>query len=95
MKVLKLLTITNMITFKQHYITEASAEGKNLHMTHIEDQVLYGGVQGARDAITALRSMRDMLAGNSEQSYDVAAKFDGAPAIFVVGPTQSPVELIT
>jgi hypothetical protein len=72
-----------MISFKQHYITEASAEGKNLHMTHLEDQVLYGGVQGAREAITALRSMRDMLAGHSEQSYDIAAKFDGAPAIFV------------
>lgn len=52
-------------------------------MTHIEDQVLYGGVQGAREALTALRSMRDMLAGHSSQSYDVAAKFDGAPAIFV------------
>lgn len=72
-----------MITFKQHYLTEASAEGKNLHMTHIEDQVLYGGVKGAHEAIIALRSMRDMLAGNSPQSYDVAAKFDGAPAIFV------------
>jgi hypothetical protein len=72
-----------MITFKQHYITEASTEGKNVHITHIEDQILYGGVQGAREAITALRSMRDMLAGNSEQSYDIAAKFDGAPAIFV------------
>jgi hypothetical protein len=71
-----------MITFKQ-YITEASTEGKNLHMVHIEDQVLYGGVKGAREAIIALRSMRDMLAGNSPQSYDVAAKFDGAPAIFV------------
>jgi hypothetical protein len=71
-----------MISFKQHYLTEASAEGKNVHITHLEDQVLYGGVQGAREAITALRSMRDMLAGHSEASYDVAAKFDGAPAIF-------------
>jgi hypothetical protein len=71
-----------MKSFKQH-ITEASTEGKNLHMVHIEDQVLYGGVKGAREAIIALRSMRDMLAGNSPQSYDVAAKFDGAPAIFV------------
>jgi hypothetical protein len=71
-----------MKSFKQH-ITEASVEGKNLHMVHIEDQVLYGGVKGAREAIIALRSMRDMLAGNSPQSYDVAAKFDGAPAIFV------------
>lgn len=71
-----------MKSFKQH-LTEASSEGKNLHMVHIDDQVLYGGIKGAREAIIALRSMRDMLAGNSPQSYDVAAKFDGAPAVFV------------
>jgi hypothetical protein len=74
-----------MISFKQHYLTEASTAVKRNtgHITHLEDQVLYGGVQGAREALVALRSMRDMLAGNSPQSYDIAAKFDGAPAIFV------------
>jgi hypothetical protein len=73
-----------MISFKQHYIIESPKTIRNTgHMTHIEDQVLYGGVQGAREALVALRSMRNMLAGNSPQSYDVAAKFDGAPAIFV------------
>ena len=39
------------------YITE----NKNTHMTHIEDKVVYGGVNGARQAIMALRSLRDML----------------------------------
>ena len=70
-----------MKTFKQH-ITEASAEGKNVHMMHIEDSVFYSGVNGVREAILALRSMRDMLAGHSPQSLDIAAKFDGAPAVF-------------
>jgi hypothetical protein len=36
-------------------------EQKNTHMTHIEDKVLYGGVKGTRDAILALRSLREMV----------------------------------
>ena len=49
-------------------------------MTHIEDKVLYGGVKGTRDAIMALRSMRDMLGG--EHDGNVSVKWDGAPAVF-------------
>jgi hypothetical protein len=55
-------------------------EQKNTHMTHIEDKVLYGGVNGTRDAIMALRSMRDMLGG--EHDGNVSVKWDGAPAVF-------------
>jgi hypothetical protein len=69
-----------MDSFKQ-YISENKG-GKNTHMTHIEDRVIYGGVTGAREAIFALRSMRDMLAGNSSTSHDVTVKWDGAPAVF-------------
>ena len=63
-------------------ILEAAKAGKNTHMTHIEDAVIYGGVKGAREAIFALRSLRDMLAGNSNSSTDVTVKWDGAPAVF-------------
>ena len=49
-------------------------------MTHIEDKVIYGGVKGTRDAIMALRSLRDMLKG--EHDGNVSVKWDGAPAIF-------------
>ena len=55
-------------------------EQKNTHMTHIEDKVLYGGVNGTREAIMALRSLRDMLGG--EHAGNVSIKWDGAPAIF-------------
>ena len=58
-------------------------EEQNKHMTHIEDQVIYGGVNGCREAILALRSMRDMLAGHTDKPVDVTVKWDGAPAIFV------------
>src|SRR5210317_1778266 len=70
-----------MKTFNQ-YITEE----KNTHMTHIEDKVLYGGVSGTREAINALRELRDVLKG--EKASDVSVKWDGAPAIFAaIDPT--------
>lgn len=69
-----------MESFKT-YLSEATS-GKNTHMTHIEDRVIYGGVKGAREAIFALRAMRDMLAGTSSKNYDVTVKWDGAPAVF-------------
>jgi hypothetical protein len=65
-----------MKTFKQ-LLFEASAPGKNTHMTHLEDLVIYGGVDGTRQAINALRSMRDMLAGNAKASTAVTVKWDG------------------
>ena len=56
------------------------SEQKNTHMTHIEDKVLYGGVDGTRQAINALRALRDMLQG--KHKGDISVKWDGAPAIF-------------
>ena len=64
-----------MINFNE-YITEQ----KNTHMTHIEDKVIYGGVNGTRQAIMALRELRDMLRGEHDGS--VSVKWDGAPSIF-------------
>jgi hypothetical protein len=57
-------------------------EEKNTHMEHIEDNVLNGGVQGARESINFLRGIRDMLAGSSDASVSASVKWDGAPAIF-------------
>ena len=59
---------------------EFITEQKNTHMTHIEDKVIYGGVNGTREAILALRSLRDTLGGVHEGSISV--KWDGAPAVF-------------
>ena len=60
------------------YLTET----KNTHMEHIEDNVLNGGVQGARESIKFLQSLRDMLSGSSASAVSVSVKWDGAPAIF-------------
>jgi len=64
-----------MISFK-----ESITEQKNTHMTHIEDKVIYGGVKGTREAILALRSLRDTLGGVHDGN--VSVKWDGAPAVF-------------
>ena len=57
-------------------------EAKNLHLEHLEDEVLNNGVVGTRGAINFLQSLRDMLAGSSKSSVNVTVKWDGAPAIF-------------
>lgn len=69
-----------MLGFTQ-YLTE-SKEGKNLHLEHIEDEVLNNGVQGTKAAINFLKSLRDMLAGHSSGSVDITVKWDGAPSLF-------------
>lgn len=56
--------------------------GKNLHLEHIEDEIINFGVDGGRAAINFLRSLRDMLAGSSRSSVNMTVKWDGAPAIF-------------
>ena len=69
-----------MITFAE-YLAEG-AEGKNLHLEHLEDEVVNNGVNGTRAAINFLQSLRDMLAGSTKSSVNVTVKWDGAPAVF-------------
>ena len=69
-----------MISFKQ-LITEDKG-GKNLHLEHLEDEILNYGVEGGRAAINFLRSLRDMMAGATRSSVNMTVKWDGAPAIF-------------
>ena len=72
-----------MIRFNEYLI-----EAKNTHMEHIEDNVLNGGVDGARQSINFLRSLRDMLAGHSNVKPNTTVKWDGAPAVFAgIDPT--------
>ena len=66
-----------MLNFRNYLV-----EQKNTHMEHAEDDVLNNGVNGARNAINALRAVRDMLAGHTHKKVDVTVKWDGAPAIF-------------
>ena len=72
-----------MQSFTQHILSEAAAAGKNLHLEHIEDEILNFGVPGGRAAINFIQSLRDMFAGESKGKVDISVKWDGAPAIFV------------
>ena len=56
--------------------------GKNLHLEHIEDEILNFGVPGGRAAINFMRSLRDMFSGETRSSVNMTVKWDGAPAIF-------------
>ena len=69
-----------MISFKE-MLTESKA-GKNLHLEHLEDEILNFGVDGGRAALNFLRSLRDMLSGDARSSVNMTVKWDGAPAIF-------------
>ena len=68
-----------MISFLE--LSESKA-GKNLHLEHLEDEIINYGVDGGRAAINFLRSLRDMLAGASRSAVNMTVKWDGAPAIF-------------
>ncbi len=63
-------------------LKEYLKEEKNTHMEHVEDLVFNEGVNGTRNAINFLRSLRDMLAGNTKSPITSTVKWDGAPAIF-------------
>ena len=77
-----------MISFSE-LLTEDKG-GKNLHLEHIEDEILNYGIDGGRASINFLQSLRDMLAGSSRSSINMTVKWDGAPAIFAgVDPLDS------
>ncbi len=58
-----------MISFNKYLV-----EAKNTHMEHLEDNVLNGGVDGARQSINFLQSLRDMLAGHSNVKLNTTVK---------------------
>ncbi len=57
-------------------------EGKNLHLEHLEDEVLNGGVEGVSLAFKFLDALSEMMNGSAKSSVKITTKWDGAPAIF-------------
>ena len=55
---------------------------KNLHLEHLEDEIINNGIDGGRAAINFVRSLRDMMKGNSKSKVNMTVKWDGAPAIW-------------
>ena len=65
------------------FLTEAA--GKNLHLEHLEDEILNFGIAGCRSSIQFLQALRDMFKGGSGSKLNVSVKWDGAPAV-IAGP---------
>ena len=55
---------------------------KNLHLEHLEDEIINNGIDGGRASINFVRSLRDMMKGNSKSAVNMTVKWDGAPAIW-------------
>lgn len=72
-----------MIRFTQH-LTEAvkKTSGKNVHLEHLEDEILNSGYAGFQRAIASIRGVMQILSVNEPSAYDLTVKWDGAPAIF-------------
>ncbi len=56
--------------------------GKNLHLEHLEDEIINYGISGGRASINFLRELRDMMKGNASGRVNMTVKWDGAPAIW-------------
>lgn len=54
--------------------------GKNLHLEHLEDEIINKGSEGGKQAIRILREMGKLLSGIGG-NVKVTTKWDGAPAI--------------
>ena len=55
-------------------------DGKNLHLEHLEDEIINKGSDGGKQAIKILREMGKFLSGIGG-NVKVTTKWDGAPAI--------------
>ena len=55
---------------------------RNVHLEHLEDDIINRGSKGGENAINFLKSVRDMLAGSSRAKVNMTVKWDGAPAVF-------------
>ncbi len=71
-----------MPSFKEFLNDEFSTGTRNLHLEHIEDEILNLSYSGANDALRFIESVAGTLAGNST-GVEVTTKWDGSPAIFV------------
>ena len=65
-----------MFSFKGFF-----TQDKNTHLEHLEDDIINNGAKGGDNAINFLKSVRNMLAGNTGGAVNMTVKWDGAPAI--------------
>ena len=76
---MKLYEIKNVVT-PGWQICEA-AEGKNVHLPHVEDLIYSKGYIGAQKALNYMEGVRRMFAQGEGEPTKISVKWDGAPAI--------------
>jgi hypothetical protein len=71
-----------MKAFLEH-LTEAvkSSGSKNVHLEHLEDEIINSGYSGFRAAANSILGLVDTLRASAPAAYDLTVKWDGAPAI--------------
>lgn len=57
------------------------ASDKLTHIEHVEDQIFMGGINGIRNSLNFIRSVRDELLGHESGKINLTTKFDGSPSI--------------
>ena len=58
-----------------------TTQDRNTHLEHLEDDIINRGSDGGRNAVSFLKSVRNMLAGSASGRVNMSVKWDGAPAI--------------
>ena len=76
---MKLYEIKNAVT-PAWQLCEA-AEGKNVHLPHVEDLIYSEGYIGAQKALNYMEGVRRMFAQGEGEPTRISVKWDGAPAI--------------
>ena len=56
-------------------------ESQNVHLYHIEEDIIRNGLVGAKSAVNYLNGLVNMMAGSTDSKVRVTVKWDGAPAI--------------
>jgi hypothetical protein len=55
--------------------------GKNVHLEHLEDEIINMGADGGVKAIKVLQGLGQFMTGAGEKQMAVTTKWDGAPAV--------------
>ena len=55
--------------------------GKNVHLEHLEDEIINMGAAGGDKVVKVLQSLGQFMTGEGQRSMAVTTKWDGAPAI--------------
>jgi len=71
-----------LIRFTEHLVEAVKKTGKNVHLEHLEDEMLNSGYSGFVSSMKSITGLMDALGANEPSAYDVTVKWDGAPAIF-------------